>query len=56
MYGPTWSYKSFEKFYNDESVPIVHNYTTQSKYVHANPVKVQLLLFIKLVRSWPMQA
>ena len=47
-YGPKWAYDSFDKFYETESVPIVHNYTSQSSFVHANPVKVQLLLFIKL--------
>ena len=49
-YGPKWTYSSFDKFYETESVPIVHNYTSQSSFVHSNPVKVQLLLFIKLVR------
>ena len=50
-YGPKWTYGSYDKFYDRESVPIVHNYTAQASFVHANPVKVQLLLFIKLVRS-----
>ena len=49
-FAPKVTHQAITQFYVSESHPIVSNYSTQAKYVHSNPIKSQVLLFLSQVR------